>query len=87
MAPMKRPSEAADAVWDETMSVARLAERWRTTRRAIHHLLATGTLRFTQVQGSLRVPRGDVEAYENSGQWTMGSGQPRRESRPATTDR
>ncbi|MBI2826405.1 MAG: excisionase family DNA-binding protein [Planctomycetia bacterium] len=66
MAPMKRPSKDADNAWGETMSIARIAERWRTSRRAVRHLLANGTLRFTQVEGSLRVPRAAVDAYERA---------------------
>ncbi len=64
MSPMKRDAAQRDQTYSGTISVGRLARRWKMTRSEIRHLLGRGVLGFEQVRGKFRVCCDDVERYE-----------------------
>ncbi len=49
-----------------TVSIAQLARRWRTSRKAVRQLLGHGTLDFIQINGQFRVPIGTIERRERA---------------------
>ena len=66
MSPMKREAGHRNQDYTDTMSVGRLARRWHLTRAEVRHMLGRGMLSFVQIRGKFRVPREEIERYENS---------------------
>ena len=66
MSPMKREAGHRNQDYSDTMSVGRLARRWHLTRAEVRHMLGRGMLSFVQIRGKFRVPREEIERYENS---------------------
>ncbi len=66
MSPMKRDAAQRDQTYSNTMSVGKLARRWKMTRSEIRHLLGRGVLGFEQVRGKFRICCDDVERYERA---------------------
>ena len=66
MSPMKRDAAQRDQTYSNTMSVGKLARRWKMTRSEIRHLLGRGVLGFEQVRGKFRICCDDVERYEHA---------------------
>lgn len=61
---MKRPASGPPSDWAGTLSIEQLARRWKSTPKAIRHLLGTQQLPFIQIRGSFRIPLSDIEQYE-----------------------
>ncbi len=64
MAPMKPERRDADPDLAGSLSLAQLARRWHTSQKQIRRLLGQEQLGFIQVRGHFRVPRAEVERYE-----------------------
>ena len=64
MSPMKRDA-TPDPHMSGTLSLAALANRWRTSRKEIRRMLARQELNFIMIRDKIRVPEAEVERYEN----------------------
>lgn len=56
MAPMRKPAQASDDPWQNTLSIDGYARKHQLTPREVRHLLSTRQLPFVQVRGQIRVP-------------------------------
>lgn len=65
MAAMKREAVGRDPHLAGTFSLEQLARRWKTSRKEIRRLLGRQELAFVEIRGSIRVPRAEVQRYEN----------------------
>lgn len=68
MAPMKPEPRRRDPDLADTLSLERLARRWKTSRKQVRRLLGTQQLGFVQIRGSFRVPLAEVTRYEKTRQ-------------------
>ena len=65
MAAMKREAQRHDPHLAGTFSLEQLARRWKTSRKEIRRLLQRQELGFVEIRGAIRVPRAEVQRYEN----------------------
>ena len=64
MAAMKPEPKHRDPYLADTLSLERLARRWKISRKEVRRLLGHGQLGFVQIRGVLRVTLAEVQRYE-----------------------
>ena len=65
MPPMKRPHTEQFPEVGDTVSLASLAKRWKTSQPAVRGLMGKQLLGFVQVRDRFRIPRTEVERIED----------------------